>query len=92
MKRIPLDGGALAIEERGHGDAVLLLHPGFVADGMRPLFDDATLAVSRRLVRYHRRGYGASDRAEGPASVAEQAGDALALLDELGGGSSTGTC
>lgn len=83
MRRIRLDGRALAMEERGHGDAVLLLHPGFVADGMRPLFDDATLAVSRRLVRYCRRGYGESDPADGAASVAEQAGDALALLDAL---------
>jgi 3-oxoadipate enol-lactonase len=83
MKRMPLDGRALAIEERGHGDAVLLLHPGFIADGMRPLFDDATLAGSRRLVHYHRRGYCESDPAGGPASVAEQAGDALLLLDAL---------
>jgi pimeloyl-ACP methyl ester carboxylesterase len=39
--------------------------------------------VSRRLVHYHRRGYGESDPAGGPASVAEQAGDALVLLDAL---------
>jgi hypothetical protein len=41
----------------------VLLHPGFVAHGMRPLFDDATLAAGRRLVRYHPRGYDASDPA-----------------------------
>lgn len=83
MRRIALNGRSFAVQERGDGEAVLLLHTGFVADGMRPLFDDELLGMGRRLVRYHRRGYGQSDAAGGPASVAEQAGDALALLDEL---------
>ena len=84
MDRIPVNGRHLAVEERGEGDAVLLLHPGSLADGMQPLFDDGMFAVGRRLVRYHRRGYGLSDPAEAPVSVADQAADALAVLDELG--------
>ena len=84
MRRLQVHGRELAVEERGAGDVVLLLHPGFVADGMRPLFADDTLAAGRRLVRYHRRGYGGSDRAQPPVSLAEQAADAVALLDALG--------
>lgn len=83
MRRTRLDGRTLAMDERGHGDAALLLHPGFVAGGMQPLFDAPTLAANRRLVWYCRRGYGESDPPDGPASVAAQAGDALALLDAL---------
>jgi 3-oxoadipate enol-lactonase len=83
MRQTALNGRSFALEERGYGDAVLLLHPGFVADGIRPLFDDESLAMGRRLVRYHRRGYGQSDAAGAPASLADHAGDALALLDAL---------
>jgi pimeloyl-ACP methyl ester carboxylesterase len=84
MERLDLDGRTLAYDDRGAGEAVLLLHPAFVADGMRPLQDERALAEGRRLVRYHRRGYGESGPAAPPTSVAEQAADALALLDHLG--------
>lgn len=84
MERLQLHGRTLAYDDRGAGDAVLLLHPAFVADGMRPLLEDSALATGRRLALYHRRGYGESGAATGPTSVAEQATDALALLDRLG--------
>jgi pimeloyl-ACP methyl ester carboxylesterase len=83
MRRLRLNGRGLAVQERGEGAAVLLLHPGLIADGMLPLFADETLAAGRRLVRYHRRGYGHSGQAEPPVSLVQQAGDALAVLDAL---------
>jgi pimeloyl-ACP methyl ester carboxylesterase len=75
---------SLAYEIRGRGEAVLLMHCGFVADAFGPLMDDAQLTASYRLVNYHRIGYGQSDRASGPMSVADQAADARALLEHLG--------
>jgi pimeloyl-ACP methyl ester carboxylesterase len=46
--------------------------------------NDSTLSGQYRLINYHRVGYGQSDRASGPMSVAEQAADARALLQQLG--------
>jgi pimeloyl-ACP methyl ester carboxylesterase len=83
MRRLRLKERSLAVQERGEGAPLLLLHPGFIADGMLPLFADGTLAAGRRLVRYHRCGYGQSDSAKPPVSLARQAGDALAVLDAL---------
>jgi pimeloyl-ACP methyl ester carboxylesterase len=82
-RRLTVNGTRLAVQERPGDEPVLLLHPGFVADGLAPLLAEPTLGAYR-LVGYHRRGYGNSDRAIGPVSVAEQAADALAVLDALG--------
>jgi len=83
MRRIKVDGRSLACEERGSGDPVMLLHTGFVADSMRPLAADDRLAAGRRLILYHRRGYGESDPAAGPLTLADEVADALALMDAL---------
>jgi pimeloyl-ACP methyl ester carboxylesterase len=84
---VEADGARLAYQERGEGEPVLLLllHPGFVADGMLPLVDAAELA-GFRLISYHRRGYGASSRVSASISLARQAADAATLLDRLGAG------
>jgi pimeloyl-ACP methyl ester carboxylesterase len=82
-ERLTINGGALAVRQAGDGEPVVLLHPGFVADGMRPLFSEPVLA-GYRLIAYHRRGYGGSDPAGGPRSVAEQADDLIELLGRLG--------
>jgi pimeloyl-ACP methyl ester carboxylesterase len=58
----PLDGARM-YHDRGAGPTVVLLQPGFVADGMLPLLDNSALA-SYRLIAPHRRGYGQSDRIE----------------------------
>ena len=84
MNTITTNGKKLAYEERGTGEPVLLLHCGFVADSFVPLMNDSTLSGQYRLVNYHRVGYGQSDRASGPMSVAQQAADARALLGQLG--------
>ena len=83
MKHVEIEGRRLAHRELGSGDAVVLLHPGFIADAMAPLAARAELA-GFRLITFHRRGYGHSDRAETPASIADQARDVVALLDHLG--------
>lgn len=84
MNTITINGKKLAYEVRGTGEPVLLLHCGFVADSFVPLMNDLTLSGQYRLINYHRVGYGQSDRAAGPMSVAQQAADARALLQQLG--------
>lgn len=83
MHRINIDNRVVAYHEHGAGEPVLLLHPGFVADAMVPLLEQP--ALSRyRLLAPHRRGYGSSDPAQPPVSMAELAIDVVALLDILG--------
>ncbi len=62
----------------------LLLIAGIpaVADDWRPLAKP--LSARRRVIAYDNRGGGRSTVTEGPYSVEQLAGDAAALLDELG--------
>ncbi|WP_448624051.1 alpha/beta fold hydrolase [Geodermatophilus sp. URMC 64] len=83
MDDVEVEGGRLAYRQQGAGEPVLLMHPGFVADGMLPLLDQPALAAFR-LVLYHRRGYGRSSGAGGPVGMARLARDAVAVLDHLG--------
>ena len=84
MNTITINNRKLAYEVHGNGEPVLLIHSGFVADSFTPLMDESELIERYRLINYHRIGYGQSDRATGPMSVAEQAADARALLQNLG--------
>lgn len=83
MHSITVDSRRVAYHEHGAGQAVLLLHPGFVADGMLPLLHQPALS-GYRLIAPHRRGYGCSDPAQPPVSMADLAGDVIGLLDVLG--------
>jgi pimeloyl-ACP methyl ester carboxylesterase len=83
VRRLTVNGTTLAVRQVGDGDPVLLLHTGFVADGMTPLLAEPALGRYRRI-SYHRRGYGASEPASGPVTVAQQAADAVAVLGALG--------
>jgi pimeloyl-ACP methyl ester carboxylesterase len=82
MNEARVDGRRVAYHEAGSGDAVVLLHPGFVAGGMAPLLDRPELA-GYRLVAPYRRGYGDSDPAAHPVSMADLAADLFGLMDAL---------
>jgi pimeloyl-ACP methyl ester carboxylesterase len=82
-RTVAVNGARLAVFERDGDEPVLLLHPGFVADGLAPLFAQPALGAYR-LVAYHRRGYGHSGRGAGPVTMAEQAADAVAVLEATG--------
>ena len=84
MNTISINDKNLAYEVRGKGEPVLLMHCGFVADAFAPLMNESDLSRRYRLINYHRAGYGQSDRAYGPMTVAQQTADARALLRELG--------
>jgi 3-oxoadipate enol-lactonase len=84
VERRRLDGIELAYEVTGSGDPVLFIHASLLADGFTPLVSEPSLADRHRLIRYHRRGMGGSTHTDGPVTVADQAGDADALLAHLG--------
>ncbi len=80
---VAVEGGQLAVDDEGSGEAVLFVAGGLIADSFAPLCAQPAVARGRRLVRIHRRGYG---RTALPAacSVARDAADCLAVLDALG--------
>jgi pimeloyl-ACP methyl ester carboxylesterase len=82
MSRAPVNGAELEYEVTGAGEPTLLIHGAHLARAMAPLVDTAALE-GFELIRYHRRGYAGSSH-PAPASIAEHADDAAALLDHLG--------
>jgi 3-oxoadipate enol-lactonase len=84
MLRARIDGVVYGYEQRGAGEPVVLIHAGLCADWFAPLMDEPALAGAHRLIRYHRAGYGDSDRVGGPVTVAQLAEHCRALLGHLG--------
>lgn len=77
------DGTRIAYETRGEGEPLVLVH-GLAYDraGWGPLPD--LLAERFRVVLPDNRGVGESDAPPGPYTVAQMAGDVLAVLDDAG--------
>lgn len=81
--RVPVDGAELAAWiTGGPGEPVALVHGSFVD---HTTFDRVALLLDRSLVvvRYDRRGHGASDRASGPYELERDARDLAALVEAL---------
>ncbi len=79
-----LKAKGLEYEEHGQGEPVLLIHGAFISDALCLVAREAALAKRYRVIWYRRRGFGGSDPVSPPFSIAEQAGDAQALLAHLG--------
>lgn len=85
---LTVDG--IGYEERGEGEAVLLIHGGSVAALFVPLMREPILSERYRLVRYHRRGFSGSaalageDKLSGQDYAGVQVKDALAVLRGCG--------
>lgn len=81
--RLALDGGAIEYAVAGDGPALLLLHAfplgHFMWDAQA-----AALASKYRVIRFDARGFGGSDRAQGPLTMERIADDGALLLDHLG--------
>ena len=87
MAHASIGGLRLFYETDGGGEGEpLLLLPGLGAD--HHLFDlqRAALGRAHRLILVDNRDAGASDEATSPYGIAEMAQDALAIVDQLGGG------
>ena len=82
MLRASVGDAELAYEIRGRGEPVLLIHGSHVADAFLPLATESALS-EYRLIRYHRRGLGASTPHDGAFGIPRQAADAERLLAHL---------
>jgi hypothetical protein len=65
MDRAPVEGIEPEYELRGSGEPVVLIHWGVASAFAEPLVDEPALA-DYRLLSYHRAGFGASSRIDGP--------------------------
>jgi 3-oxoadipate enol-lactonase len=84
MERLQVNGSAIEYQVQGSGEPVLLIAVGLVIDGLaRPLFGQPELASRYRLIHYRRRGYAGSSLPSQPLTIAQQAGDAAAVLRHL---------
>ncbi len=79
-----LKAEGLEYELHGDGEAVLLIHGAFISDALSLVAREPALTERYRTIWYRRRGYGGSDPVSPPFSIAQQAGDAQALLAHLG--------
>jgi pimeloyl-ACP methyl ester carboxylesterase/heme-degrading monooxygenase HmoA len=84
MQRAHVNGVELEYELAGSGEPVVLLHGGLLADENTPLVRQPALTDRYRVLNYHRRGFAGSTTGSEPASIADQAADALALMRHVG--------
>ncbi len=84
MERASLDGLELDYELKGSGEPVVLIHWGLCAKWAEPLVGEPVLADQYTILRYHRAGFGASDRIHGPISIAAHAAHCKHLMQLLG--------
>src|SRR5215467_9960263 len=82
-ERVKVNGVDLEYVTVGHGDPVVMIHGGLLAEENAPLLREKALADRFRLVNYHRRGFAGSEHPQGHATIADQAADCAALLDAL---------
>jgi hypothetical protein len=85
VERVPVAGTTLAVQVRGEGPPLLLVHGGGEDATMLSAQADSLAAAGYQVVTYDRRGTGGSGREDWPGNGADQhADDAAALLDALG--------
>jgi len=82
MDRMRIDDVELEYEVIGTGEPVLLIGH-VVADALLPLTTQRALD-GYQLVRYRKRGYGASTHTPPPVTIAQHAADGAALIEQLG--------
>lgn len=83
MHRVDIGGMELEYEMCGHGEPVLLIHPGIFARWFTPLARETVLTSRYRAVRYHRAGCAGSSRLVPPVTLATHAAHARALMRAL---------
>ncbi len=83
-ERAPINGGLLAYQQHGAGEAILTIHGALVADAFLPILDQPALD-GYRMVQYRRSGYSNSAALDpAPERFLDRAvSDAIALLDYL---------
>jgi pimeloyl-ACP methyl ester carboxylesterase len=79
-----VNGAELEIRERGTGEPVVFVH-GAMGDECVAALSEPALINHYRLIDYHRRGYGRSQRpGDSPVTIAQQVTDLRAIMRHLG--------
>jgi pimeloyl-ACP methyl ester carboxylesterase len=73
----------IAYETTGSGDPLIMIM-GFLADSRMWALQTAAFADHFTCITFDNRGVGASSRPPGPYSMEQMAGDAIAVMDDLG--------
>lgn len=81
--RIQINGATLEVRERGAGEPIVLVH-GAMGDECAAIVTEPALVNHYRVIDYHRRGWGKSDRLNAPLSIEQQAADCRAVMHHLG--------
>lgn len=82
---VTINGSRIAVRMDGPANAPVVMFANSLAADLT-MWDPqvASLSARWRCLRYDMRGHGASDPAAGECGIADLAGDAISLLDELG--------
>lgn len=83
MRQVNISSGTLAVEDRGAGPAVVLIH-GFPLNHTMWAAQLAALPANHRLIAPDLRGFGRSTITDGTVTMEQLADDLAAMLDALG--------
>jgi pimeloyl-ACP methyl ester carboxylesterase len=83
MQDAEINGVTLELWDRGSGEPVVFVH-GSMGDECAAVLVEPALASQFRVIHYHRRGYGNSERPEAPVTMRQQAADCRAVMQYLG--------
>lgn len=83
MQRTEINDVELATYDSGSGEPVVFIH-GSMGDECAAVLQEPTLVEAFRLIHYHRRGWGNSERLEAPITIEQQAADCRAVMQRLG--------
>src|SRR5262245_4466891 len=82
MQEAEINGVTLELLDQGSGEPVVLVHGG-MGDECAAVLVEPALASRFRVIHYHRRGYGNSERPEAPVAMRQQAADCRAVMQYL---------
>lgn len=82
-EQVTINGAQLTVRERGAGEPVLFVH-GSMGDECAAVVQEPVLIEQYRVIDYHRRGWGESEKLEAAISITQQAADAVAVLHHFG--------
>jgi pimeloyl-ACP methyl ester carboxylesterase len=82
MQLTEINGVELEVWDRGSGEPVVFVHGG-MGDECLAMLAEPALTSRYRLMHYHRRGWGKSERPESPLTIAQQAADCRAVMHHL---------
>jgi pimeloyl-ACP methyl ester carboxylesterase len=83
MRLTEINGVELEIWDRGSGEPVVFVH-GSMGDECFAVLEEPALTNHYRLIHYHRRGWGNSERLKVPLTIAQEAADCRAVMHHVG--------